>query len=212
MFLSRRASLVLLLLAACSGEAATSMPAAAPVSPPAVVTISAPTTVTAMPSALPALPAHPASAEPPKLAGESYEPSVQMGNTTALNTARVPFATYLNAIHQRVHPIFTDQFLAGLANLPASHPLNQALRTDVEIVIDHRTGKLVRMGIIRPSGVAAFDVAVTDAVTRAQPFGPAPDIISSPDGNVYLHWEFHRDPMDACSTRNARPYLLKSPP
>lgn len=120
--------------------------------------------------------------------------------------------TYLNSIHNRIHPIFTDQFLASLANLPASHPLNQALRTDVEIVIEHRTGKLVRMGIIRPSGVTEFDVAVLEAVMKAQPFGPAPAAISSPDGNVCLHWEFHRDPVDACSVRNARPYLLKSPP
>jgi len=32
----------------------------------------------------------------------------------------------------------------------------------------------------------------------------------APDGNVYLHWEFHRDPYDACSTRNARPFLPSS--
>jgi hypothetical protein len=25
-------------------------------------------------------------------------------------------------------------------------------------------------------------------------------------------WELHRDPVDACSTRNARPYLLKLTP
>ena len=34
----------------------------------------------------------------------------------------------------------------------------------------------------------------------------------SPDGKVYLHWEFHRDRNDACSTRNAFPYLLKAAP
>ena len=30
---------------------------------------------------------------------------------TALNTARVPFASYLNTIHGRIHPIFADDFL-----------------------------------------------------------------------------------------------------
>jgi hypothetical protein len=33
----------------------------------------------------------------------------------------------------------------------------------------------------------------------------------SPDGNVYLHWEFHRDEVYACSTMNARPFLLNTP-
>ena len=83
---------------------------------------------------------------------------------------------------------------------------------DTMIVIDQKTGKLVKMGIVRASGVTVFDVAVMDAVNRAQPFGPAPEVISSPDANVYLHWEFHRDPIDACTTRNARPFILKSAP
>ncbi len=93
----------------------------------------------------------------------------------------------------------------------ASHPLNRELRTDVEIVIEQRTGRLLRMGILRTSGVTTFDIEVLDAITRAQPFGPAPEIIASADGNVYVRWEFHRDPVDACSTRNARPHLWKSP-
>lgn len=146
------------------------------------------------------------------MTGGDYEPRVRVGNTAALDAARVPFAHYLVAIHDRIHPIFTDQFLASLTNLPPSHPLNRELHTELEIVIDRKTGQLVRVGIIRPSGVTVFDLAALDAVRRAAPFGPAPEIIASPNGNVYLHWEFHRDPHDACSARNARPYLLQSPP
>ena len=29
---------------------------------------------------------------------------------------------------------------------------------------------------------------------------------------MYLHWEFHRDEVYACSTQNARPIMLKGPP
>jgi len=50
------------------------------------------------------------------------------------------------------------------------------------------------------------------AVNHAQPFGKAPDIIVSSDAKVYLHWEFHRDRNDACSTRKAYPFLLQSAP
>ncbi len=59
---------------------------------------------------------------------------------------------------------------------------------------------------------ATFPDSRVDAVHRAQPFGPAPGAIVSPDGNVYLHWEFHRDEVYACSTMHARPFLLNTPP
>ena len=29
---------------------------------------------------------------------------------------------------------------------------------------------------------------------------------------MYLHWEFHRDEVYACSTMNARPFMLNTPP
>jgi hypothetical protein len=67
------------------------------------------------------------------------------------------------------------------------------------------------MGVVSTSGVTAFDIAALDAVDRAQPFGPAPSAIISPDGNVYLHWEFHRDEF-ACSTAGASPFILSTPP
>lgn len=143
---------------------------------------------------------------------ENYDPSVKVGNQTALNAARVPFATYLNAIHNRLHPIFADEFLSSLERLPGGHQLNEGLVTHIEIVLERAGGRIVRMGVTKSSGATAFDVVALSSVQRASPFGRAPEAIVSPDGNVYLHWEFHRDPFDACSSRNARPFLLKEPP
>jgi len=147
---------------------------------------------------------------------ENYVSSVKAGNQTALNTAAVPFATYLNGMHNRIHPIFADSFLSSLSSLAKDNPLNdQKLITRLEIVVT-RDGHLVKMGVVKTSGVTAFDVAALDSVQRASPFGPAPTAIISPDGNVYLHWEFHRDEVYACSTMNARPFMLnvapKAPP
>ena len=84
------------------------------------------------------------------------------------------------------------------------------LVTRLEIVLT-REGRLKKMGIVKTSGITAFDIAALDAVDRAQPFGPAPTAIVSPDGNVYLHWEFHRDEVFACSTAGARPFVLSNP-
>lgn len=143
---------------------------------------------------------------------ENYVPSVRAGNQTALNTARSAFAGYLNGIHNRIHPIFADSFLGSLDSLPASHPMNnEQLSTEVEIILDQESGNVVRMGVTKFSGVTAFDVAALDSVKRAAPFGAPPREIVSPDGRVYLHWEFHRN-QEACSTFNARPFILKAQP
>lgn len=144
---------------------------------------------------------------------ENYVPSVKPGNQTALNTARVPFAAYLNAVHNRLHPIFADSFLASLDSLPGSHPMNRPeIKTDLEIVLNQDDGRVVRMGITHTSGVTAFDIAALESVMRAQPFGAPPQEIISPDGNVYFHWEFYRNPFYACSTYFAHPYILKGKP
>jgi hypothetical protein len=97
---------------------------------------------------------------------ESYASSVTGAAQRPLDAAAIPFAHYLNAIHNRVPPALC----------------------------------LLR--------VAEFDAAALDSVVRAQPFGPAPSEIRSSDGDVYLHWEFHRDEVFACSTMHARPFLL----
>ena len=143
---------------------------------------------------------------------ENYVPSVKPGNQTALNTAASPFASYLNQVHNRIHPIFADTFLASLDSLPASNPMNRPeIYTALEIVLDRDQGRIQRMGVTRTSGVTAFDVAALEAVYRAQPFGAPPQAILSPDGNVYFHWEFHRG-VEACGTANARPFMLKVQP
>jgi TonB family protein len=141
---------------------------------------------------------------------ENYVSSVKPGNQTALNTAAVPFATYLNGMHNRIHPIFADSFLSSLDALPQNHPMNDKhLVTRLEIVLT-KEGHLKKMGVVKTSGITAFDIAALDSVDRAQPFGPAPNAIVSGDGNVYLHWEFHRDEMYACSTMGARPLILNN--
>jgi len=139
---------------------------------------------------------------------ENYTPGVKAGNQTNLGTAAAPWATYLSQIHVRLHPIFADGFVESLGDLPATHPLNdKTLVTRMEIVMK-ADGSLHHLGIVKPSGNTAFDIAALDAVDRAAPFGKAPTQIVSPDGLVYLHWEFHRDDQ-RCSNVNAYPYLLK---
>ena len=142
---------------------------------------------------------------------ENYVSSVKPGNQTSLNTARSPFATYLNGMHNRIHPIFAESFLGSLESLPKDNPMNNPrIYTRLEIVVT-RNGHIVKLGVVKTSGITAFDVAALDSVQRASPFGPAPSAIISPDGRVYLHWEFHREEAIACSTINASPFMLNVP-
>jgi hypothetical protein len=141
---------------------------------------------------------------------ENYDPSVKPGNQTSLNAARVPFAAYINRMHNRIHPIFADSFLGGLNRLPTGDKLaDMKLFSHMEIVLDGETGAVVRAGIVKPSGVTAFDVGALSSIHAAAPFGMSPDVIVSPDGKVYLHWEFYRNPYYACTSKFAHPYLIK---
>jgi TonB family protein len=126
-----------------------------------------------------------------------------------LSAVATSFATYLNAMHARIHPEFTDKELAKLAALPANDPLNdKTLRTKLELVVGGADGRLVSVTVAKSSGAPGFDAAAVDSVRRADGFGVPPRGIVSEDGNVYVDWEFSRDETFACSTMHSRPFLL----
>jgi hypothetical protein len=86
------------------------------------------------------------------------------------------------------------------------------MSTNLEIILDGVDGHLLERGVTKASGVTAFDIGALDSVERAAPFGPPPSAIVSPDGHVYLHWEFWRNPDYACSTYFAKPIMLRAAP
>ena len=137
--------------------------------------------------------------------------SVRADNQRHLGHVAVSFARYLNAMHERIHPHFSDDGLGQLKTLSLHDPLNDPkLVVRVEIVIDGTSGAVARVGVVAPSGRSAFDVLAVDAVMQAGPFATPAAELRSADGNVYVHWQFARDEVFACSTMHARPYLLAS--
>jgi len=143
---------------------------------------------------------------------EGYVGSVTQGNLTPLNQAAVPFASYLREMHDRIHPYFADGFLDSLHALPKTHPLNdEKLTTRVELALSP-DGHIRRMGVIRTSGVTAFDLSALHSIDMAAPFGVTHAAIRSPDGNVYMHWDFSREEMLACSLRQVFPFILRASP
>ncbi|WP_437619657.1 energy transducer TonB family protein [Sorangium sp. So ce1151] len=82
----------------------------------------------------------------------------------------------------------------------------------VEIVVNQADGRLAKLSVAKSSGSVVFDVVALSALRRAAPFDVPPSSIVSPGGRVYVHWNFHADPYQACSPWNARPFLLAKAP
>ncbi|MFH2007336.1 MAG: TonB family protein [bacterium] len=145
-----------------------------------------------------------------KAALANYIPEVKEGNQTALKTRAHPFARYIAFMHRKIHPRWGDGFLVDLDRLPAADGFNDYTRwTKLEIVLN-RQGQVVKVGIVKPSGYLPFDVAALDVVFSAGPFGAPPQAIVSPNGNVYMHWEFWRNHRQ-CGTFGVNPFILAAP-
>jgi len=139
---------------------------------------------------------------------ENYAPGVKPGATTALNAAASPFATYIAAVHRRIHQQFADRFLRSLP-IGGSPYQDDSLMTKLEIVLN-RDGSVHRIGVVRSSGLLPFDYGAFNSVLRGQPYPQPPSEIVSGDGRVYIHWGFYRNQRQ-CGTFNAEPYILRDP-
>ena len=74
--------------------------------------------------------------------------------------ARWPFVTYLNAFHNSVHFIFAKRFLAALDALPSENPMtDRRVFARLEIVLERNEGRVIKKGVVRTSGITAFDIA-----------------------------------------------------
>ncbi|HEY4122289.1 MAG TPA: TonB C-terminal domain-containing protein [Byssovorax sp.] len=141
---------------------------------------------------------------------ENYDPSVKPGDRTSLNAAAVPFAGYVNQIHNKIHPFFAERELDAMDRTGDKGVADQNMYAVAEIVLNPENGRIVRRGIVKSSGSTMYDIVVLKSIDSSAPYGKAPDIIVSPDGKVYLHWEFHRNREDACTTRNAYPIMKRA--
>jgi len=141
---------------------------------------------------------------------ENFVPNVRPGNQTALNAAASPFASYIAAVHRRIHREYAHRFLGGLPAGGTSPFSDITLHTKLEIILN-RDGSVHRIGVAKPSGFLAFDYGAYNAVMRGQPYPEAPSSILSGDGKVYVHWGFYRNSRQ-CGTFNAEPYILRNPP
>ena len=146
-----------------------------------------------------------------KSAVENFIPEVRPGNQTALNTRAAPFAAFIARMHRSIHELWGFGQLEEWDEKASASPFNNRnLVTELEIVLNS-DGTVQRVGVVRTSGLTAYDVAAVDVVYSAGPYPEPPRAIRSSNGKIYLHWHFYRDERQ-CSPAYADPYILENAP
>ena len=138
-------------------------------------------------------------------------PEVKPGNHTSVNAKQASYAEYIGRIHRKIHIRWGANYLPKLdTQYSNAHPLsNPDLHTKLEFVINSPNGEIESINIVEASGELMFDA---EAIAIAYTVGPHPNPpaeIVSPDGNVYVHWNFWRDQRQ-CGTFGASIYIVDS--
>lgn len=126
---------------------------------------------------------------------ENMISEVKPGNHTSVNANRAVYAGYLAALHRHIHARWANQYLIMLTQMmPMGHPLHDPkLQTTLEFVIDAKSGKFEAVNVVKSSGELSYDAEAIDiAWTIGDHPNPPPQIVS-PNGKVYIHWNFWRD-------------------
>jgi hypothetical protein len=136
---------------------------------------------------------------------------VGVGTNSWSGNKRAGWFEFFRLLHERLHPIFSDQFLTSLdAGGPASPFNNPALNTLVMVEVFQATGELSTITIVESSGLLTFDLAALETFARVTPLS-VPSILSDASGIVRFAWRFSRPPEVACTSLNASPIVRPVP-
>jgi TonB family protein len=145
-----------------------------------------------------------------KRALHNHRSWVASGQQEPLGKRQRVFRSYISVIHDRIHSLFADSFLASLTSLDPTDPLNDfnlMAKLEFEILA---SGHVNDLHVIRSSGNTVFDAAAVDSIYRSAPFRAPPRQILSWNDRVYMRWGFYRNNRK-CGVFNAEPYILRNP-
>jgi TonB family protein len=136
---------------------------------------------------------HVARWERTRAALENFDVAARTGTETHLSTISDPFAAYIHALHNKIHPLWSG-YLSWLefADGPGGALADPTLMVELEYII-RADGTVDEVNIVRGSGETMFDAQAIDVLWAIGPHDPPPSTMISPTGFVYIHWEFHRD-------------------
>lgn len=139
----------------------------------------------------------------------SFGHDVRPGNHTGVNRKSNAFGSYVGMIHHKIHERWAHGYLMDLdIHEPGGSPMNDpTLNTQLEFVIRAEDGKVESVNIVRSSGQVRFDAQAAAIAHSIGPHPNPPPELVSPNGRVYVHWNFWRDQRQ-CGTFGASVYIV----
>lgn len=125
-------------------------------------------------------------------ASSDYIKDVDQGLETLLNAREFKYYTYYNRIRRQLSQHWEPKVRAKLSQMfkQGRYLASATDRVTKLIVILDTKGNLVKVQMIKDSGVTDLDDAAIEAFQSAAPFPNPPKGIVDPDGTVKIRWDF----------------------
>lgn len=123
--------------------------------------------------------------------GNQLKKDVDVGAFTALNTDRHLFYSFYSRIEDMIRPPWEDDASAEARRLHATNPLRPkgGWSSRIDVILNPE-GKLIRVALLKSSGVKGFDNAAITAFQKADFFPHPPKGMVNEDGVIVLKYLF----------------------
>lgn len=118
-------------------------------------------------------------------------------------------ASYLDAMHKKIHPVYVGRELAAMDKQPASAPWNDREAYAVVLITIDAAGKVADVNVVKGTGVPELNEAIRRSIKDASPFPKPPTRLLSRDDRARVRWQFHRDPAKECNPTKAWPPIVE---
>lgn len=123
---------------------------------------------------------------------EDYVPGVEESERTALNTKEFVYFSYFQRVRSQLDTAWRPILRTYVMKMYRRGEMLKRKRdhTTKTLVTLNRKGRIVRIQVMKESGVIDLDRAAVDAFNRAGPFPNPPTGLVEANGSVVLRWDF----------------------
>ncbi len=123
---------------------------------------------------------------------DDYIKDVDQGLETLLNAREFKYYSYYNRIRRQLSQHWEPKVRVKLSQMfkQGRQIAAETDRVTKLIVVLDKSGNLVKVQVVRESGVSDLDDAATEAFQSAAPFPNPPTGIIEKDGTVKIRWDF----------------------
>ncbi len=123
---------------------------------------------------------------------DDYIKDVDQGLETLLNAREFKYYSYYNRIRRQLSQHWEPKVRVKLSQMfkQGRHIAAETDRVTKLIVVLDKGGNLVKVQVVKESGVTDLDDAATEAFQSAAPFPNPPTGIIEKDGTVKIRWDF----------------------